>query len=244
MSLKDPKITVVISCYNHQDYLKESIKSIQNQTWQNLDICVINDGSDSTEQINDIMATITTEDDRVRYISYATNIGKWHGLNLGIESSSTQVVTSHDADDVALADRIERQFLCMKNTDTIHNLCGFYHCYNEEDVDRYKLIRQDDDLKMMQPSEVSQLILKGYNTPGINHYYTGDFETAGVSAMFLSQVWRAGMRFNPPGMGLRTLLSEDSDFNFRLTVLLGRTSILAEQLYCYRRFTSTNKEEV
>jgi len=51
-----------------------------------------------------------------------------------------------------------------------------------------------------------------------------------------------GMRFNPPKMGLRVLNSEDSDFNFRVTMAFQKTSVLMEKLYCYRRDTSTNNE--
>ena len=96
----------------------------------------------------------------------------------------------------------------------------------------------------MDHKEVVLHVQNGYNAPFINHYYTGDFETAGVSAMFYKNLWNYGLRFNPPNEGLRVLTSEDSDFNFRCTALFQRTSVLKEKLYCYRRDTSTNKEEV
>jgi hypothetical protein len=85
--------------------------------------------------------------------------------------------------------------------------------------------------------------VQGMNHPGINHFYTGEIETAGVSALFYRSIWKLGLRFNPPGQGLRVLLSEDSDFNFRMAVTYQKTSIVNEKLYCYRRNTSTNKEE-
>ena len=85
--------------------------------------------------------------------------------------------------------------------------------------------------------------MHGFKTPGINHYFTGNFETAGVSSMFHKTVWEMGLRFNPPKSGLRILMSEDSDFNCRTTLLLRSTSILLETPYLYRRNTSTNKEE-
>jgi hypothetical protein len=82
----------------------------------------------------------------------------------------------------------------------------------------------------------------GFATPGINHYFTADFETAGTSAMFLKALWTLGLRFNPPGVGLRVANSEDSDFNVRATMILKNTTVLAEKLYLYRRFTGTNNE--
>ena len=98
------------------------------------------------------------------------------------------------------------------------------------------------ELQVVDSDLVSRAVMTGRSTPGINHYFTGQFETAGVSALFYRQIWEMGIRFNPPSVGIRTLVSEDSDFNFRVTALLSRTSILAEQPYCYRRNTSTNTE--
>jgi hypothetical protein len=94
----------------------------------------------------------------------------------------------------------------------------------------------------MPSNLVNQLVSAGFQQEYINHYYTGEFETAGVTAMFYKGLWKIGLRFNPPGVGIRVLNSEDSDFNFRCTSLLSQTSILTEQLYCYRRNTSTNNE--
>ena len=168
---------------------------------------------------------------------------KWHALNVGIESTPSDYVTSQDADDVSLPNRIERQMECISRTQALHNLCGFYHCWTEEDVSVNKDRQVSGDLSIMFPGDVHQWVLSGHETPGINHYYTGEFETAGVSALFDRRLWELGIRFNPPGIGLRILNSEDSDFNFRTTALLGRTSVLSEKLYCYRRGTSTNNEE-
>jgi hypothetical protein len=130
----------------------------------------------------------------------------------------------------------------MQYTSAVHNLCGFYHCWDEDDISVHRLERNESDLAIMTPEEVFEQAYAGFNHPNINHYCTGDFETAGASAMFYRGVWSLGIRFNPPGMGLRVLNSEDSDFNFRVTMAFQKTSVLMEKLYCYRRNTSTNNE--
>jgi hypothetical protein len=109
-------------------------------------------------------------------------------------------------------------------------------------VEKYKAVRTTGDLKVVPAETVSQMVEYGFMTPGINHYFTGDFETAGTSAMFLKALWGLGLRFNPPGMGLRITNSEDSDFNLRSTLILKNTTVLAEPLYLYRRGTGTNNE--
>lgn len=238
-----PKVLVTIACYNHGQYLEESVKSITSQTYQNLDICIVDDGSDAGQHIQEIIKSLEGQDSRIRSIMLDKNRGKWFALNEAIRTSGAEFCTAHDADDISLPDRIERQVTCMTQTQTLHNLCGFHHCWSEDDVnhviERYK---SPGEMRLISPADVTKAVIFGKQSPGINHYFTGQFETAGVSALFYKQVWEMGVRFNPPGVGLRTLLSEDSDFNFRVTALLGRTSILAEQPYCYRRNTSTNKE--
>jgi glycosyltransferase involved in cell wall biosynthesis len=236
------KICVIIPCYNHSNFLKESVASIQNQTYDNLDIVIVNDGS--SDNTDDIIKELISDsnDKRLRHITFKTNFGKWHALNEGINSTSAILVTSHDADDVCHKNRIERQLTCMTETNSVHNLCGFHHCWDEKDVIGAMNNVVDGNMKVMMPQLVTRLVEKGYNNPSINHYFTGEFETAGTTALFYKQIWDIGLRFNPPDKGLRVLNSEDSDFNFRVTAALAKTSVLAEKLYCYRRDTSTNNE--
>jgi glycosyltransferase involved in cell wall biosynthesis len=236
------KILVAICNYNHNRYLYESVKSIQNQSYDNLDICIYDDGSENKEEFNDIISMLDA-DKRVRVISEKENKGKWFGLNKSIATTDAVLCTSHDADDISLDQRIERQFKSLVGTNSVHNLCSFHHCWNEDDIKKYLNHKLDEKINVIQQKNVYNLVFNGYKTPGINHYYTGDLETAGTSAMFYKQVWDYGIRFNPPSMGIRTILSEDSDFNLRCTMLLNNTSITAEKLYLYRRGTSTNKEE-
>tara|TARA_A100001015_G_scaffold318900_1_gene440163 strand:+ start:1034 stop:1660 length:627 start_codon:yes stop_codon:yes gene_type:complete len=208
-----------------------------------MDVCIVDDGSDDQQAFLDIVTAF--KDPRLRYFVNSENKGKWYCLNEAIKTTTASICTAHDADDVALKQRIEAQYATMKRTQTIHNLCGFYHCYSEDHVKKYKGLSLDlDEIKIVGPAEVAQQCIVGYRTPGVNHYYTGNFETAGVSAMFYKDLWDCGLRFQPPGLGLRALVSEDSDFNFRATMFFKQTSVTAEKLYCYRRNTSTNKEEI
>jgi glycosyltransferase involved in cell wall biosynthesis len=237
---KLPLITVVVPCYNHGKYLKESVESLLAQTYKNLEIIVVNDGStDNTQVVGSMLPAL---DRRVKFINFEKNMGKWHCLNTAIERSEGLIITCQDADDLALPERIERQFRALQATESIHNLCGFYHCHSEADVEKYRGVRASGDLKVVPAETVSQMVEYGFSTPGINHYFTAEFETAGTSAMFLKALWNVGFRFNPPGMGLRITNSEDSDFNVRVTLALRNTTVLAEPLYLYRRGTGTNNE--
>lgn len=242
--MEKPKILVSICNYNHSNYLLESIRSIQEQTYQNLDICVIDDFSDDKDNVLSIIKDLQKEDNRIRFIQNEKNMGKWHCLNESIKTTEASICTAHDADDVSLKDRIMIQHNVMNHTGTIHNLCGFYHCWKEDEVQMKKeiILSEDHNISVIDQKNVAELVIAGFAHPQINHYFTGNFETAGVSAMFIRDLWKIGFRYNPPTLGLRTLLSEDSDFNFRLTSAFKQTSVTAEKLYLYRRNTSTNEE--
>ena len=129
---KDPKVLVTICNYNHEKYLEQSISSIQNQTYQNLDICIYDDGSKNKEKIEEIINKKIKEDKRIRFINSKENTGKWFGLNTAIETSDAVICTSHDADDISLRLRIERQLQSISLTGTYHNLCGFFHCCKKQ----------------------------------------------------------------------------------------------------------------
>lgn len=235
-----PTITVVIPCFNHGKYLQESIESIIGQTYANLEIIVVNDGS--TDDTDAVAQAMVKKDKRIKYISLPENKGKWFCLNQAIAMSTGMFVTCQDADDLALPQRIERQYQALVATQSVHNLCGFYHCYSEEDIQKHKNEYLDTDLKGIEADTVSSMVQYGFEQPGINHYFTAEFETAGTSAMFLKALWNVGFRFNPPGVGLRITNSEDSDFNLRVTLALRNSTVLAEPLYLYRRGTGTNNE--
>lgn len=236
------KVCVAICNYNHSKFLHQSISSIVKQTYKNLDIVIVDDGSDDASDVKNIVHSFS--DERVRYIQLGKNTGKWNALNIAFASTDAVICTSHDADDVSLHWRISAQVNALLETKTLHNLCGFTSCWSDKELDDlYATSQEPLELKIAAGEDVVKTVLYGFDTPGINHYFTGNFETAGVSSMFYKRIWQLGFRFLPPGQNLRTLLSEDSDFNLRVTTALRATSLLLETPYLYRRNTSTNKEE-
>lgn len=235
------RVCVAICNYNHEKYLEESVRSIVEQDYADLDIVVVDDGSKDQVLAKEI--TNSFLDKRVRFLPIENNRGKWNALNTAFSTTNAEVCTSHDADDISLPWRISSQLLSLQQTKTAHNLCGFKHCWSEEDVLEGRNQERPDSLRIFGSDDVFKVVSAGYQTLGINHYYTGNFETAGVSAMFVKWVWDIGLRFNPPGSGIRVRHSEDSDFNTRVTLSLRSTSVLAETPYLYRRNTSTNREE-
>ncbi len=58
-----PLVSIILSCYNSEEFVRETLESLINQTYQNIEIIIVNDGSaDASEQV-----ILSVKDDRVKY---------------------------------------------------------------------------------------------------------------------------------------------------------------------------------
>lgn len=108
--MNKPLVSVLIPVYNAKPYLRDALESITKQTYSNLEILVIDDGSkdNSLSVIKDI------NDSRIR-IYRKENKGRATALNLGIEELNGEFYTTQDADDISYPNRIEKLVKTMLN---------------------------------------------------------------------------------------------------------------------------------
>ena len=105
MTANLPLVSVVIATYNMGQYINQAVDSILTQTWGNLEVIVVDDGS--TDNTAQVMAGYNT-DSRVRYIK-TTNQGQPKAKNLGIQNTSGDYIAFCDADDLWEATKLEVQ---------------------------------------------------------------------------------------------------------------------------------------
>lgn len=121
-------ISVVIPTYNRAELLLRSIKSIQDQTYMNWELIVVDDGStDGTEQI-----ISNLDDSRIRYMRNEENIGAAASRNRGVSLAKNDYIAFQDSDDVWRCDKLQRQmeYLCEnKEFDMVY--CSFLKHYND-----------------------------------------------------------------------------------------------------------------
>lgn len=103
--MKDCKVTVLMSVYNGEKYLREAIESILNQTYTDFEFLLINDSS--TDKSMEILQSYN--DPRIRIITNEKNLGLTKSLNKGLELARGEYVARMDADDISLPERLERQ---------------------------------------------------------------------------------------------------------------------------------------
>ncbi|WP_148790375.1 glycosyltransferase family 2 protein, partial [Campylobacter concisus] len=117
---KNPVVSVVMSVYNAEKYLDAAIRSILEQTYNNFEFIIINDGSN--DRSLEIIKKYKNEDDRIVLIS-RENRGLISSLNEGIAKARGEYIVRMDADDISLQFRIEKQLQVMEHDKDIV-VCG------------------------------------------------------------------------------------------------------------------------
>ena len=103
--LSHPRISVIMSVYNGERYLREAIESILNQTFADFEFIIVNDASTDSS-----LAIIQSyQDERIRVISNEINIGLTKSLNKAITEARGEYIARQDADDISLPNRFEEQ---------------------------------------------------------------------------------------------------------------------------------------
>ena len=110
--------TVLVSCiiptHNREDLLPRAIRSVQKQTYKNLEIIVVSDGS--IDGTSNLMKEFCEEDERIRFLEYHPEKGGNIARNTGIQEAKGEIVAFLDDDDEWMPEKIEKQLEVMKDT--------------------------------------------------------------------------------------------------------------------------------
>ncbi|MFH1068307.1 MAG: glycosyltransferase [Candidatus Glassbacteria bacterium] len=105
--VESPLVTVLLSVYNGERFLRESVESILGQTFTDFEFLIVDDAStDSTAQI---LTEYASRDRRIRLVRNPANVGLTRSLNRGLALAAGKYVARQDADDVSLPERLQRQ---------------------------------------------------------------------------------------------------------------------------------------
>lgn len=121
---KMPLVSVVIPAYNAEPFIGEALRSVLAQSYRNLEVIVVDDGSkDATSRIAE---SIAATDGRVSVL-HQQNRGVAAARNLAIERSKGEYIAPLDADDIWYSEKIEKQVERMKGVDPATGLVyGWY----------------------------------------------------------------------------------------------------------------------
>jgi glycosyltransferase involved in cell wall biosynthesis len=112
-------ISVLMPVFNGQEYIAEAIDSILNQSCNNFELIIIDDGSsDNSKNIIE-----SYKDNRIKYIRNNINQGAHAARNVGIKISQGKYIAIMDSDDISLPNRLEIQYNFMEDNPGF-GLCG------------------------------------------------------------------------------------------------------------------------
>ncbi len=124
-----PKVSIIIPVFNGSNYLKEAVDSAINQTYKNIEIIIVNDGSNDNGKTEEIALSYG---DKVRYYKKA-NGGVASALNLGIKIMSGEYFSWLSHDDLYERTKVETQINILKN---LKDKQTIINC-------RYKVVNKD-----------------------------------------------------------------------------------------------------
>ena len=101
------QISIVVPIYNKEEHLEKCLESITTQSFENIEVLLVDDGS--TDGCSDICAKFTESDERFNYI-YQDNLGLSGARNTGIRLAKSDWITFHDADDLMAPTGLQNVF--------------------------------------------------------------------------------------------------------------------------------------
>ncbi len=125
--MRNPKVSVFIPAYNHEKYIGETIQSVLDQTFQDFELIIINDGS--TDHTGEEI--LKFQDDRIRYYSQE-NRGLTATLNRGIELAQGEYFNFLPSDDVFLPEKLEIQLEAFGESEDIGVVFSYQHVIDGE----------------------------------------------------------------------------------------------------------------
>lgn len=128
--MRSPLISIIIPVYNVEKYLSRCIYSVVNQTYKNLEIILVNDGStDSSGQLCNEWAA---KDERIRVI-HKQNGGLSDARNVGIATSTGEYIEFIDSDDAVSENITEHLLNIVRKNKSEIGICDVIHCYPGKD---------------------------------------------------------------------------------------------------------------
>ncbi len=106
-----PMVSVVMSVYNEEEHVSQAMESILNQTLNDFEFIIVNDGS--VDRTYEIIKRYVEKDKRIKVINHEKREGQAKSLNDGIKIAKGRYIARMDADDISLPERLEKQVKFM-----------------------------------------------------------------------------------------------------------------------------------
>ena len=122
-------ISVIIPVYNRGEQVKKAIASVVQQTYQNWEIVLVDDGSDS------LRYQAAFQNERIRVFNNNSNLGVSHARNVGLHKANGSVIAFLDSDNTWEDTFLETMYACMQRLNTKAVFCRWQYVFAESEKD-------------------------------------------------------------------------------------------------------------
>ena len=216
--IDNPLVSVVVPVYNVEKYLDRCVQSIVNQTYENLEIILVDDGS--TDNSASMCDNWAKADRRIKVI-HKINSGLGMARNTGLDSVCGKYIFFFDSDDYVNIEIVEKCVTAAEKNNSevvVYGLCDVYDNgkTSEKEIVADKTVYVGDEVK----NEV---------LPGMFTYSMG-FGISSCGKMYsLSKIKELNLKFKSE----KEIISEDAYFILELFPHINNVSIIKESLYYY-----------
>lgn len=112
-----PLISVVMTSYNHQRYISEAIESVLCQTFDDIELIIVDDASRDGSQ--DIILQYQQTDPRIRFVFHKENMGISKTTNDGFASAHGEYIAYMQSDDIWMLDKLEKQLQVLNKNESL-----------------------------------------------------------------------------------------------------------------------------
>ena len=212
------KISIIVPVYNCEKYIGTCIESIQGQTYQNLEIILVNDGS--KDRSGEICRSYAVHDARIQYIEQE-NQGVSAARNHGIKKAIGTFVMFVDADDTITNDACEKLAgHIAEGVDLI--LCGFKRMFyrGEYLVSQYDILPECKNLTDQET---------------LGKYFGRLYETTLLTSVWAKMYRKQALERHMPVFREDLSLGEDALFNLKFLKNCGNIAVENSTLYVYNQ---------
>lgn len=147
---KQQLVSVIMSAYNEKEiWLRESIESILNQSYKNLEFIIILDNPNN-KKLDLVIKDYCKKDKRIRYFKNEKNIGLVKSLNTALSYVKGDFIARMDADDISMPDRIEKQVNYLNAHPDIDFMGARCINIDEEGTELYRDATIPEDMKLIK----------------------------------------------------------------------------------------------
>ena len=217
---KDSLISIVIPIYNAEKYLEECLNSIKNQTYKNIEVIMVNDGSKDNSET--ICKRFSEDDTRFRYFT-KVNGGVSSARNLGLDNVKGEYITFIDADDWIAEKHLELLINSIKKTNSDIGVSSYKEFNNKDTYYIRVYTKQEKNLLNFEKMNRDKFLSLFPKLMSANVCFNN-----AVSKLFRKDLVK-NLRFDTS-----IKYGEDLDFYFRLYLNVDSISYVDELTYVYR----------